>query len=141
MMLGKGLLYESLPDTLTLTSTTIIKKDMCCLWKGGYLTCGIINIATKKLEKLSPHKSARQFIPMYVTGFDNTYEGGQDGWEKYTLFKHLTSEHVGVMKGLKKFMVGVNPKQVHWQALLIDAENTKIYSHYSLGTIASNVEK
>eukprot|EP00957_Ditylum_brightwellii_P096524 7350778-Ditylum_brightwellii.AAC.1 len=38
-------------------------------------------------------------------------------------------------------MVGLNPTQVHWYAVLIDAENSKIYSHYSLGTIASNAEK
>eukprot|EP00957_Ditylum_brightwellii_P109017 8316220-Ditylum_brightwellii.AAC.1 len=78
---------------------------------------------------------------MYITGFDNTYEGGQDGQEKSTLFKHLTSERVGGMKGFKKFTVGVNPKQEHWQALLIYAENNKIYSHCSLETIASDVEK
>eukprot|EP00957_Ditylum_brightwellii_P179970 13709017-Ditylum_brightwellii.AAC.1 len=59
-------------------------------------------------------------------GHDDTYEGGQDGREKSTLFKNLSSERVGGMKGFQKFMVGVNPSQVHWQAVLIDAENNKI---------------
>eukprot|EP00957_Ditylum_brightwellii_P023889 1801378-Ditylum_brightwellii.AAC.1 len=63
----------------------ITKKDVCCLWKGGYLTCDIIKIAAKKLERLSPHKGTWQFILTYVTGFDDTYEWGQDGQEKSTL--------------------------------------------------------
>eukprot|EP00957_Ditylum_brightwellii_P117130 8933342-Ditylum_brightwellii.AAC.1 len=79
MMLGKGLLYENLPDTSTSASTTIIKKDRCCLPEGEHLTCVVMNIAAKKLERLSPHKGTRRFIPTYVTGFDNTYEGGRMG--------------------------------------------------------------
>eukprot|EP00957_Ditylum_brightwellii_P101952 7770722-Ditylum_brightwellii.AAC.1 len=111
MMVGEGLLYESLPETSTSASTTITKKDRRYLQQGGHLTCDVINIAAKKLERLSPHKGTRQFIPTYVTGFDNTYEGGQDGQEKSILVKHLKSERVGGMKGFKKFMVGVNPTQ------------------------------
>eukprot|EP00957_Ditylum_brightwellii_P156244 11892309-Ditylum_brightwellii.AAC.1 len=99
-----------------------------------------MNITAKKLERLSPHKGTRRFIPTYVMGFDNTYEEGQDGRGKSTLFKCLKSERVGGgMKGFKKFMVGVNPTQVHWQALFIDTENNKTYSHCSLGLRVSNV--
>eukprot|EP00957_Ditylum_brightwellii_P072040 5475658-Ditylum_brightwellii.AAC.1 len=74
-------------------------------------------------------------------GHDDTYQGGQDGWDKSTLVKNLTSDCFGDMKGFQKFMVGLNPTQVHWQAVFIDAENNEIYSHFSLGTNAPNVEK
>eukprot|EP00957_Ditylum_brightwellii_P120062 9161603-Ditylum_brightwellii.AAC.1 len=71
-----------------------------------------MNIAAKKLERLSPHKDIQQIISTYVTGFDNTYEGGKDGWGKSTLVKHLNSERGGGgMKGFKKFMVVANPTQ------------------------------
>eukprot|EP00957_Ditylum_brightwellii_P189398 14416055-Ditylum_brightwellii.AAC.1 len=62
-----------------------------------------MNIAAKKLERLSPHKGTQQFIPTYVTEFDDTYEGEKDGQRKSTLVKHLNSERVGGgMKGFKK---------------------------------------
>eukprot|EP00957_Ditylum_brightwellii_P180275 13732863-Ditylum_brightwellii.AAC.1 len=38
-------------------------------------------------------------------------------------------------------MNGVNPTEKHWQAVLIDAESSKIYSHCSLGSITCNVDK
>ena len=142
MMLGEGSLYESLPDTSTSTSTIITKKDRHCLKEEEHLTCAVMNTAAEKLERLSPHKGTRRIIPTYVTGFDDTYTGRNDGQGQSTLVKRLNSERGGGgMKGFKKFMVLVNPTQKHWQSLLIDAENNKIYSHCSLGTIASNVEK
>eukprot|EP00957_Ditylum_brightwellii_P131521 10031569-Ditylum_brightwellii.AAC.1 len=93
------------------------------------------------MERLSSHKAIWQFIETYVIGHDNTYQGDQDGQVTSTLVKHLTSDYFGGMKGFQKFMVGLSPTQVHWQAALIDAENNEIYSHCSLGTKASNVEK
>eukprot|EP00957_Ditylum_brightwellii_P160060 12184155-Ditylum_brightwellii.AAC.1 len=38
-------------------------------------------------------------------------------------------------------MIGVNPSEKHWQAILIGAENNKIYSHCFLGHAASNIDK
>eukprot|EP00957_Ditylum_brightwellii_P168377 12817033-Ditylum_brightwellii.AAC.1 len=93
-----------------------------------------MNTAAKNLERLSPHKGTRQIISTYVTGFDDTIEGRNDGQGQSTLVKRLNSiRGDGGMKGFKKFMVVVNPTQKHWQSLLIDAKNNEIYSHCSLG--------
>eukprot|EP00957_Ditylum_brightwellii_P022317 1684408-Ditylum_brightwellii.AAC.1 len=93
------------------------------------------------MEKVSPHKATQQFISTYVMGYDDNYKGEDGGRNKSTLVKHLTTECFGSMKDIPNFMIGMNPTEKHCQAVLIDAENNKIYSHCSLRHVASNVDK
>eukprot|EP00957_Ditylum_brightwellii_P137967 10518752-Ditylum_brightwellii.AAC.1 len=61
------------------------------------------------MERLSPHKATKQFISTYVMGYDDTYEGEEEGRKKSILVKCLTTERFGSTKDIPKFMIGVNP--------------------------------
>eukprot|EP00957_Ditylum_brightwellii_P085308 6488654-Ditylum_brightwellii.AAC.1 len=93
------------------------------------------------MECVSPYNATWQSFSTYVTGCDDTYEGEEEERKKNTLVKHLIVDNYSSLKDILKFMIGVNSSENHWQAVLIDAENNKIYSHCSLRHAASNVDK
>eukprot|EP00957_Ditylum_brightwellii_P039855 3017404-Ditylum_brightwellii.AAC.1 len=61
MVLKEGLLYTNLPSSSNSTSTFITKGDIFCLEQPQWLRCQVINIAIKKLERVSPYRPTRLY--------------------------------------------------------------------------------
>ena len=113
-----------------------------CLPLERWLTDDAVNIAIKKIQGSSPYRSRRLYINTMSQGFDDKLHmyNKESSLRKTCVEKLLNSKRNPVNKEtLEAVFVAVNPSDSHWQAVIVDLKEAKLYTHCSLGSRVTSV--
>ena len=113
-----------------------------CLPLECWLTDDAVNIAIKKIQGSSPYRSSRLYINTMSQGFDDKLHmyNKESSLGKTCVEKLLSSKRNPVNKEtLEAVFVAVNPSDCHWQAVIVDLKEAKLYTHCSLGSRVTSV--